>query len=60
MAVRDVIIPSQSTPFVDSSGRISPVWHQFLFDLYQRTGGGDDSIEATLERIDFDIDFELS
>ena len=40
MAERKVVIPGQRTPFVDREGRVSPVWHRFLTDLYERTGGG--------------------
>jgi hypothetical protein len=33
-------IPNPGVPFLDKSGRISPVWWAFLLSLFQRTGGG--------------------
>jgi hypothetical protein len=35
-------IPNPGVPFLDKSGRISPVWWAFLLALFQRTGGGGD------------------
>jgi hypothetical protein len=32
-------IPNPGVPFLDKSGRISPVWWAFLLSMFQRTGG---------------------
>lgn len=32
-------VPDAGTPIFDASGYINPVWHQFFFNLLNRTGG---------------------
>ena len=39
--------PSVSAPFVDSSGRITLVWQQFLNTLFQRTGSASGTVVGT-------------
>lgn len=33
-------IPNPGVPFLDSGGRVTPVWWAFLLAIFQRTGGG--------------------
>lgn len=33
-------LPTPGYQLVDGSGKISPIWYQFLSSLWQRTGGG--------------------
>lgn len=33
-------LPAPAYPFVDNSGKINPIWYQFLSSLWQRSGGG--------------------
>ncbi len=33
-------VPNPGYPLIDSTGKINPVWFQFLVSLWQRTGGG--------------------
>jgi hypothetical protein len=40
MAGNNQALPSPSYQLVDQSGKISPVWFQFMNSLWQRTGGG--------------------
>lgn len=42
-------VPTPSYPLVDSTGKINPVWFQFLTNLWQRTGAGNNlgDIQAT-------------
>lgn len=33
-------VPNPGYPLIDNTGKINPVWFQFLVSLWQRTGGG--------------------
>lgn len=33
-------IPAPTYPLVDATGKINPIWYQFLVTLYNRSGGG--------------------
>lgn len=74
MAKRNVTIPGHRTPMVDPGGRLTPVWHRFLIDLHERTGGGStdkvntgattaasakSTAESADDRANFGFDFDL-
>lgn len=40
MTERRALMPGPRAPLVDKNGHIDPIWHRFLIDLYERTGGG--------------------
>ena len=47
MAERNVFRPGVRTPWLAPDGKtVSPVWHKFLMDLHERTGG------APLDKVD--------
>lgn len=40
MSAQNQALPAPNYPFVDATGKITPVWFQFMSSMWQRTGGG--------------------